>query len=157
MPQSPLIMTLITFFHDLFTAIWIGGLFTLTLSVSPAVKQTLGMSPELKKIMAAVQARHSKWVYASIAGLALTGLLMSRRVGNGLLFSFANPASAVLSVKHILMLAMVLVTLYRSLFAARESRPGDKSVQKKSMLLMIANLAMGTVVLLLSAYLTAIG
>ena len=68
----------------------------------------------------AVQARLSRFAWVSIVGLAVTGMLMARRSpAFGGIFSFANPYAAVLSIKHILVLLMIVLALYRSLFLMR--------------------------------------
>jgi uncharacterized membrane protein len=82
---------LITFLHDLFTTAWIGGLITLALAVMPALRTTLGVNPQSRKLMDVIQARLSPLIYVSMASLVITGLLMSRQATafQGL-FSFAN-------------------------------------------------------------------
>ena len=90
---------LISFFHNLFTAIWMGGLIVTVLAFLPAVKETLGAGPQVKKVMMAFQKRQSVWVYVSMAGLILTGLLMTNRSPQfESLFAFGNPYSVALSI-----------------------------------------------------------
>ena len=48
MPTKTIVFGLVTFLHDLFTAVWIGGLITLGLSVMPATKKTLGKDQRQK-------------------------------------------------------------------------------------------------------------
>ena len=45
------LIVIVKFLHDLFTAIWIGGLFLITLSLFPALKKTFGHSAESEKVM----------------------------------------------------------------------------------------------------------
>ncbi len=49
MPEKTIVFALITFLHDLFTAVWIGGLITLGLTVLPSVKKSLGKRAADKK------------------------------------------------------------------------------------------------------------
>ncbi len=49
MSAQTIIFALVTFLHDLFTAVWIGGLITLGLTVMPSVKKVLGKGPQTKK------------------------------------------------------------------------------------------------------------
>ena len=42
MPSKQIVFALVTFLHDLFTAVWIGGLVTLALSVLPSARAVLG-------------------------------------------------------------------------------------------------------------------
>ena len=103
MPEKTIISALVTFLHDLFTAVWIGGLITLGLTVLPSVKKSLEKGPQTKKVMDTIQKRHRVWVYVSMIGLVLTGLLQANRFPafDGL-FSFGNTNSTVLAIKHIL-------------------------------------------------------
>lgn len=163
MASKQIVFALITFLHDLFTVIWIGGLFSLVVVVAPAARGALGMGPETKKLMAAIQKRLSTLVYLSIVVLAITGLLMSMRVTafQGLL-SFANTYSTVLSIKHLVYLAMIAVALVRSLALGRKVSgpsvmgPAAAKQEKAKMALSVLNLALGIVTLLLSGFAAAL-
>ncbi len=150
MPKQ-IVFAVVVFLHDLFTAVWIGGLFTLGLSVLPAVRQVLGKGPQMKQLMEAIQKRLSVWVYVSIVGLVLTGVLQANRspAFEGL-FRLGNPYSIVLTIKHVLVLAMVGIALYRSLVLGRRRGPSTPSQEKLSVALLLLNLGLGVVVLLLS-------
>lgn len=148
---------LIKFLHDLFTAVWIGGLIALALAVLPAARGSLGPGPQTKKLMAAIQRRQSTLAYISIAGLLLTGLLMSRRNPAFLgLLATGNPYSTLLAVKHVLVLVMIGITLYRSLVLGRKTGPAAPAQEKLSAGLLIANAALGVIVLLTSGILAGL-
>lgn len=154
MPTKTIIFGLITFLHDLFTAAWIGGLITLGFSVMPSVKKVLEKGPQVKKVMEEVQKRHKVLVYTSIIGLILTGLLQANRSDAYLgLFSFGNAYSAVMAIKHILVLAMVAIALYRGLALAKISTPKQEKLKK---VLMMSNIVFGIIVLLLSGFAAAL-
>ncbi len=155
MPQQ-VVFAIVTFLHDLFTAVWIGGLITLGITVLPAAKEVLGMGPQTKKLMDAIQKRLSVLVYVSIVGLILTGLLLSNRspAFQGL-FSFGNTYSTVLSLKHILVLVMVALALIRSLVLGRRSGPPSPAQEKLKVGLLFLNIALGIGVLLLSGFAAA--
>lgn len=154
MPTKTIVFALVTFLHDLFTAVWIGGLITLGLTVMPTAKKILGKGPETKKLMNAIQKRHSVLIYVSLVGLVLTGLLQANRTSAYLgLFSFGNTYSAVLAVKHILVLAMVAIALYRSLALAKTSTPVQEKLKAT---LLILNIVFGVSILLLSGFVTAL-
>jgi putative copper export protein len=157
MPKQT-VFALVTFLHDLFTAVWIGGLITLGITVLPAAKQVLGMGPQTKKLMDTIQKRLSVLVYVSIVGLVLTGMLQARRspAFQGL-FSFGNTYSTVLTLKHILVVVMVGVALYRSLVLGRQSGPSTPSQEKLSGVLLYLNILLGIAVLLLSGFSAAFG
>ena len=94
--------------------------------------------------------RLSALVYASIVGLLATGLLMSNRAPAYLgLFSFGNLYSTLLTVKHILVLLMIGVALYRSLVLGRKSGPPERW-QKLNAGLLLLNIVLGIGVMLLS-------
>ena len=144
------VFALVTFLHDLFTVVWIGGLATLALAVLPAAREALGKGPSLLQLMDRVQRRLSTLVYVSMVGLAVTGLLLAQRTGAfGGLFSVANAYSAVLSGKHVLMLLMVAVALARSV-ALRRPAALKPPQQKLGAALIYLNLALGVAVLALS-------
>jgi uncharacterized membrane protein len=165
MPPTKLVFALVTFFHDLFTAVWIGGLVVLATAVMPATLKALGRGPEAKRVLNAVQTGLSRWVYVSIVGLAVTGILLGRRSGGaGGLFQFATPYQVALSIKHLLYLLMIALALVRSLYLARpEPTPRSKKRspemtprERLSAAALMLNLALGVLVLLLSAYLAAL-
>ena len=158
MHSKQIVFAIVTFLHDLFTAVWVGGVITLGITVLPSAKKVLGMGPQTKKLMGAIQKRLSVLIYVSIVGLVVTGLLLSNRspAFQGL-FSFGNPYSTVLTFKHILMLAMVAVTLYRSLVVGRRSGPSTLSQEKLSAGLLFLNIILGVAILLLSGLSVALG
>ncbi|MGD1993729.1 MAG: CopD family protein [Anaerolineae bacterium] len=150
MPKQ-IVFAVVTFLHNLFTAVWIGGLITLGVTILPSARKVLGKSPQMKQLMDAIQKRLSVLVYVSIVGLVLTGLLLSNRAAafNGL-FHFGNPYSTVLTIKHILVLGMIGITLYRSLILGRRGEHSTPAQEKLSVALLLLNMVLGIGVLLLS-------
>jgi len=157
MPAKEIIFALVTFLHDLFTAVWIGGLITLGLTVLPSVKKVLGKGPQTKKLMDAIQKRHSVWVYVSMIGLVLTGLLQANRspAFQGL-FSFGNTYSTLLAIKHILVVTMIAIALYRSLVLGRKKGVSTPSQEKLKVSLLMINIVLGVAILLLSGFTAAL-
>lgn len=149
-----IVFALITFLHDLFTAVWIGGLITLGLSVLPSAKNVLGKGPQTKKLMDTIQKRNSVLVYVSMIGLVITGLLQANRspVFEGL-FSFGNAYSATLAVKHIFVITMIAISLYRSLGLRKTSTPNQEKLKAS---LLILNIILGISILLLSGFAVAL-
>jgi uncharacterized membrane protein len=156
MPNT-IILALVIFLHDLFTAVWIGGLITLGIAVLPAARKALGMGPQTRNLMQAIQKRLSTLVYVSIVGLVLTGLLMANRAPafQGM-FSFANAYSTALSLKHILVLIMIIVSLYRSLVLGRINNSSQPSREKLNGALLFLNIGLGLAVLFVSGYCAAL-
>lgn len=158
MPPKQITFALVTFLHDLFTAVWIGGLITLGLAVLPSVRAVLGMGPETKELMNAIQKRLSPLIYVSIVGLIVTGLLLSRRSPDFQgPFGFGSAYATVLSLKHVLVALMVGIALYRSLVLGRKSAPSSPRQEKLKVGLLLVNAVLGIAVLLLSGFSAALG
>ena len=157
MPVRQIVFALVTFLHNLCTAVWIGGLITLGITVLPSARKVLGAGPQTKEVMDTIQRRLSVLVYISIAVLALTGLLIANRspAFQGL-FTFGNAYSTVLTLKHILVLVMIIVALWRSLVLGRWSRPSKQGREKLKAGLLFFNIILGIMVLLLSGFSAAL-
>jgi uncharacterized membrane protein len=126
MTMSPKLFgfALISFLHNLFTVIWFGGMIVALLTYMPAVKEALGSGPQSKRVMALFKRKQRIWVYISMAGLLITGLLMSNRSPEFVrLFAVSNPFSIALTVKHVLVLVMIGIALYRSIALMPKSLP----------------------------------
>lgn len=179
MPGKMWAVTTILFFHDLFTVIWIGGMVALGLGLVPALRRSVGPGPQTQRIVSVFQ-NSFRWVaYVCIIGLMATGVLLSRRnpAFEGF-FSWADTYGVLLSLKHVLVLIMVLGVIARTTFLAHKTpegaaapmhpeggptrpqagpmrpqagqvRPGGRA--RLSMLLLFANIGLGVVVLFLSA------
>lgn len=155
MTTQQLISGSIKFLHDLFTVVWIGGLTFMVLTMFSSLKTVFEKDPKAQSLMNAITRRHSIWVYISIVGLLFTGLLLGKSNVNYLGFmSFGNLYSSLTSVKHIIVLAMILIALYRSLVLTKKDIKMSPSQNKFSMLLITANFILGLLVLLISALLT---
>ncbi len=152
--MQSIVFPIIRFLHDLFTAVWIGGLILLPLVILPAIKKNPKIQ-EPKMVIRTIQNRLKVPAIISMVGLALTGLLLSRRTpGFSGLFDFSSQYTLLLSVKHILMMVMVLLALTRlTLNKKNEKQPGAV-LEKASALVLVLNAISGVVVLFLSAYLS---
>jgi len=157
MAAKTLVFAFVSFFHDLFTVIWMGGLVVTVLSYIPALKEALGPGPQIKKVMMAFQKRQSIWVYVSMGGLILTGLLMSNRNPDfEHLFGFGNTYSVTLSIKHILVILMIGITLYRSLILNRNQAVLTQEKERLSFQLLILNAITAIAVLFTSGMVAAL-
>ena len=150
--MNPVVIVIVKFLHDLFTAVWIGGLLLITLTLFPALKKTLGHSAETEKIMDAVMMKQGKLVVLAVIVLTLTGILLARSSGNVTgLMRFDSQYASLLSIKHILMIVMVVVAFSRLFgFRGLASQP-NKDRKKLSLLLLHLNTLVGVAVLFLSA------
>lgn len=156
MANKDIVFALVVFLHDLFTAVWIGGLLTLTLSVLPSAKAVLGAGSQTKVLMKAIQQRLSILVYASIIGLIVTGMLQANQSDefNGL-FAMDNDYSLVLTLKHVLVIVMVGITLTRSL-GLKRLKLTELTKERLNIRLLFTNLVLGIGVLLLSGFSAAL-
>lgn len=86
-----------------------------------------------------------------------TGLLQANRspAFEGL-FSFDNAYSTVLAIKHILVVAMIAIVLYRSLVLGRKKGVSTPSQEKLKVSLLMVNIVLGIAILLLSGYTAAL-
>lgn len=157
MAVKTLVFAFVYFFHDLFTVIWMGGLVVTVLSYMPALKEALGPGPQIKKVMMAFQKRQSMWVYISMGGLILTGLLMSNQNPEfEQIFGFGNAYSVTLSIKHILVILMIGITLYRSLILSRPQTVMTPEKERLSFQLLIINAITAIAVLFTSGLVAAL-
>lgn len=150
------VLILMTFLHDLFTALWIGGLVAFGYSFLPSARMVIGRTKETRRLVAMAQKRQSILIYVSMAGLAITGLPLGKRnpAFDGL-FSFATPYSSLLSTKHVLMILLVGLTLYNSLFIHGERHHIKPKIKiRLSTGILFANIVIGIVILLLSSVLS---
>lgn len=167
MPNNIALLTGVRFLHDLATAVWIGGLMAMGLAVLPALRKGLGPGPQARALMLGIQKRLRVLVFASVAVLVVTGLLLSRRsLQFQGLFSWGNPYTAVLAWKHLLVIAMVVIAAVRGVALGRPAAqaagaapatagPGANRApgarDRLAMLLLLVNLVLGVGVILLSA------
>lgn len=157
MAVKTIIFALISFFHNVFSVIWMGGIIVTVIAYLPAVKETHCESPQVKKVMIAFQNRQRIWVYISMAGLILTGLLMSNRNPQFQgIFHFGNPYSSILSFKHFLVIGMIGITLYRSLILRKPPANAPAQKERLNFLLLRTNAILAVLVLLLSALAAAV-
>lgn len=157
MTSKQIVFALVTFLHDLFTAVWVGGLIALGLAVLPAAKEVLGTGPGTKRLTQLIQKRLSVLVYVSIVGLLVTGAFQANRspAFQGL-FSFGNSYSTTLALKHLLVLAMIAVALVRSLVLGRASGPSTPAREKLNATLLLLNIALGVLILLATGFAAAL-
>jgi len=91
------------FFHMLATVIWVGGMIYATFVLVPA---TEAIDPPLRgRLMGAAGQRFTPLVWVSIAVLLVTGFF---KTPSGMLFSLASTYGILLTVKHLVVLLMVV-------------------------------------------------
>jgi len=154
---APIAFVLIKFLHDLFTAIWIGGLITLGVTILPSIKKQREQGIQNKSLLDAIQKRLNILVLISIIGLWLTGVLLANRstAFQGFL-NTSNAYSLSLTAKHILVIIMTALAAFRSLTIVRFKKLQGKTAEKLGAALIVSNIILGIIVLLLSGYTAAL-
>lgn len=148
-----LLPTLISTLHNLFTAIWIGGMIVLAFTFLPALKKSSLDGKTRMPIALAAQKRLRMLAIISMVGLAITGMLLTRRGPAGGLFQFDTPYGTALSVKHILMILMVLTAVARTGINRKLAAKPAPQTEKASAALLLLNILFGVAVLFLSSLL----
>ena len=153
-PQM-IMIAVITFLHDFFTAVWIGGLFVLLFSTLPGLKKAGFDIKVTQETALLIQNRMQPFVIVSIIGVILTGILLSRSSGqvNGF-FSFSSQYTTILSIKHIFSVLMVLLAVTRTIVLNKSKNSKSKKLGKISAACLVANFTSGIIVLFLSAMLS---
>ncbi len=151
-----IVFTIVSLLHNLFTAIWIGGMVVLAFAVLPSIKGSMGMGPEAKKLIDTIRDRLSRLIYVAFIVLILTGVLMSNSSSEFAgFFSLATPYSTALTIKHLIVASMIVISLLRSLVIPRQQMD-EKKRMKVMMLLLLTNIVLGIGVLAVSSYLAAL-
>ena len=151
-----IIQGLASFLHNLFTVVWVGGLVMIALTLLPSAKGVFGNGSQTRDLMNAVNKRHKIWVYISIIGLFVTGVIQARAepTFNGLL-RFDSLYSSLTSIKHLFTFLMVGIALYRSLIIGKKLENAEPELMKQSMQLIIVNAVLGVGILLISGLMAA--
>ncbi len=157
MAHQQILLILATFLHDLFTVIWIGGLVTFSLTVIPSSRKTFGNSSQAMELMNTIFHRQRIWVYLSIIGLFVTGIIQARMQPSfhGSM-QFDTPYSALFSAKHLATFLMIAVALVRSLKMGGNLKTVDARKNKFNMTLVFFNTGLGVLILFMSGWLAAL-
>ncbi|HPX93782.1 MAG TPA: hypothetical protein PK646_05930 [Bacillota bacterium] len=156
MEKQLIMMGLVRFLHELFTVLWVGGLAFMSLTLVPSLSKVLGDGEKNKEMMKMVTRRHRIWIYLSMVGLIVTGLLLGRSSPSFTGFlHFDNLYSALTAVKHLLIVVMVVIALFRSIKFGKKDQAGKPGKHRVNVILIRVNFALGVVVILLSAFAAA--
>jgi uncharacterized membrane protein len=149
------IVTLSSWLHLLSTVVWLGGIIFILFIAIPSSRQVMGA--ESGKLMGEISKRFTPLANYSILLLVVTGILLtgSNEKFSGI-GSLENKWTLIISLKHVIVSVMIAIHFYRGLLlipkiGKTEPSTEKKSLQKKSLNLVKANLFFGVLVLLLSA------
>jgi uncharacterized membrane protein len=152
--MKELIWVTLYWLHLLATVTWIGGIIFILLVAIPSAKEIL--EADASKMMGAITKRFAPLANYSILLLVITGIAIT---GWSKEFSESGNLNinwvVVLTLKHVLVLAMIAIHFYRGLILGskieRATSPAEKSLlQRLSLNLVKVNFALGAGILLLS-------
>ncbi len=143
--------SLVRTLHNVFTVIWLGGIFTSAISLIPTLK-TLGKGSELQeKLLKEFAKKQRRWVYISFVVLAITGIMLSKRDGRSSgLFDFSNKYAVLLSVKHIFVFLMMVLSVVRAKLLIQKERL-KKIHMKASFVILFVNVLLALGILFISS------
>jgi len=151
MPNQLLLMNIVRFLHNLFTALWIGGMLLMAVVILPGIRKNPKISEPLM-VINGIQDRIKPFALVSMAGLALTGLLLGKSSKSFTdLMDFGTPYMTALSAKHILIVVMVILAFVRLYINKRVKVEKKMELQKASAGILAFNALLGVVVLFLSS------
>jgi uncharacterized membrane protein len=157
MTPQEIMLGLAVFLHNLFTVVWIGGLVMISLTLLPSARDLFGKGTQTQNLMNGILQRHRIWVYISIVGLFITGVIQARvEPGFNGLMRFDTLYGTLTSIKHLLTFAMVGITLFRSLAAGKKGKDATPKQMKQSLQLIMVNTVLGVGILFLSGFMAAI-
>lgn len=157
MNTQQIIFGLVSFFHNLFTIVWVGGLVLILITFIPSARSVYSKGPQLELLMNAILDRQRVWVYISIVGLAVTGVIQARtQPGFNGLMRFDSMYGVLISLKHIATLFMIAIALFRSFVFRKKSKNGSPLQMRRGLQLIAINASLGMIVLLLSGFLVAL-
>ncbi|MHA1449453.1 MAG: hypothetical protein ACTSP4_08545 [Candidatus Hodarchaeales archaeon] len=147
---NALLPALVTLLHDLFTAIWIGGMIVLAFIILPSIRKTLGKSPETKQLIDTIKNRLSLLIYLCIAGLFVTGLMLTIQSPSAGLFDISTDYSMLITVKHLVFFLMVIIAITRSRLLDLWKGLSRNTYEKLNMVLLLSNIVLGVLAILLT-------
>lgn len=118
--------SVVNFFHLLATVFWIGGMIFMNFILYPA--QTVIAPAERGKLMGTIAKKFSIFAWLSVAILLVTGLI---KTPSGFLLNTTSHFGLWLTIKHVLILFMIVLGLILSLHLAPKMqklapKPGEK-------------------------------
>ena len=157
MPKQ-LIFGMIRSLHDLFTAVWIGGLVATGFAFMPAMKHSSDKPGSMKNLMKAYQSKLRILALVSLGVLWITGILLSRQSSaNAGFLNFSTTYNVFLSLKHLIILVMMGVAIYRAFILGSKIEGFDAKQQKQYALLLLINIVLGVIVVFLSGFSAVLG
>ncbi len=152
-------MGIVSSFHDLFSAIWIGGLIIMAFIVIPLLKRQMldrqkqksmgKATPQKSNPLIIFQKKLQIWVWISMVALLITGLLLKK--SNSMLpQSVSATYTTLLLIKHIVYGIMIGIGILRSVVFRISLKNPKSNLQKLTIVLVYVNAVLGIVTVFLS-------
>lgn len=163
-PITQIILAISNSVHLLATVIWIGGIMTFGLVISPSAQETL-LPPMIGKLFGSVMKRFRPLVYFSILAFLFSGIAMTYLNENYTGFFDLSTSWAVVSViKHVAVGVFVVLAIYNfevfspkvNAIAAKGPSPELQRMQTLQQRLAKIGLSIAVVILLLTGISTAL-
>ncbi|MCJ7546716.1 MAG: CopD family protein [Deltaproteobacteria bacterium] len=154
------VLTLSHFIHVMGTVVWIGGILITLLVIVPSSKAIVESPSMVGKLMKEVARRFTPLANMSILLLIVTGIIMLYYDKNYTSFlDLKKSWNVVLAIKHFFVATMILIHFYRGLAlnpkieksSSKLEEIRSAGLKKISLDLVKVNLALGIIVLLLTA------
>ena len=154
------ILVLSHLLHVLGTVVWIGGILITLLVILPGSKAAIESASTVGKLMKEVAKRFTPLANISILLLIVTGIIIFYYDKNYTSFlDMQNRWNLLIALKHAFVAIMIIIHFYRGLILSQKIeksslKPNEKAtarLKKLSLDLVKANLALGIIVLLLTA------
>ena len=145
--MSLTVVSIIRGLHDVFAALWAGGLLVLALVVLPVAVKRDGLA-----LARSIQDRLHKFVWVAVIVLTVTGILLARmRANAGSLLAAPGPYQTLFTAKIATVAVMVIVAAVRQYLMFRRNVTG-----KSPAVLLAVNVVLAIATLMLSASLTVL-
>jgi len=153
------VSTITDFLHVLATTTWIGGMIYTNAVLMPSLS---AIEPSQRgKLIGAVSKRFTLFAWSSIIILVITGFMVTP---SGVLFNTSNTYGITLTIKHVVVLVMIVIGLLitfvispklMSLAPSADEKPAPDYLKAQGQLALLArvNLVLGILVLLLAVML----
>jgi uncharacterized membrane protein len=155
--QKFIIFGLIRSLHNVFTALWVGGLLTTAITFMPVYKKSNSQPNGNKPFLIKYQKNLRIVAVISIIGLWITGLLLGKQspAYTGFM-QFGSLYEVLVSIKHVLIFLMIIIGFYRGFILGAKIEQFTPKDMKTYGLLLMVNTLLGIAVLFLSGISAAI-
>ena len=153
MASQQFVMGFMTFLHDMFSAVWIGGMFFIAFVIIPWMNKKSENKQEKVKFFFDMQKKVRPFILISIAGVTLTGILMSTK--KNALFNFSSTYGVLLFLKHLFIIILLGLITYKTVLMMQAKKAEKKPDVKTQVLLIKINAILGILIMLLSGLVAA--